>query len=487
MNPSRGVMIGKMHLHGDTRHKDALLQSLDSQFWLGDDDERIIFIKKIHVQGQWWDVGQKIAQASNELVVRANRYPNVNDGADVVAFNNRAQLVAHLITNMLEGKTTWYQQRWLQQSGVGANPVALLTHQVFDIPDVLYRLQQDQKLGNFFQRCNVDNLKNIIQAILSLCPLPMAQLNHLLSGQQLNQMAREVPGIDLPVTQQRWVAAYLSASITVLVEQQAQNSLLLIISLLSLWKFNPHQLRSVDVILQRLANVNAIYRRHFTYPRTNAVQPADNSPLLITRAAGNASNGLIENAVIEDEKVLQEPLPAMGDIEQPEYWLINHGGFFFLLNYLRNSHAAQSIPVDISPWQWFAQLVRKLSANWSLAIDKNLQLLLCEIGQLANDESSFACEEGSSHESDKSCLMALEFLQRKLTALDLWGAEWISINARVTVEQAYIHIYIDQSAVRTDVRMAGLDINPGWMPWLGRVIYFHYGNYPELAQCPVSL
>ena len=24
------------------------------------------------------------------------------------------------------------------------------------------------------------------------------------------------------------------------------------------------------------------------------------------------------------------------------------------------------------------------------------------------------------------------------------------------------------------VRLAGLDINPGWLPWLGRVVQFHY-------------
>jgi hypothetical protein len=30
------------------------------------------------------------------------------------------------------------------------------------------------------------------------------------------------------------------------------------------------------------------------------------------------------------------------------------------------------------------------------------------------------------------------------------------------------------SAVRLPVRLAGLDINPGWVPWLGRVVTFHY-------------
>jgi hypothetical protein len=30
------------------------------------------------------------------------------------------------------------------------------------------------------------------------------------------------------------------------------------------------------------------------------------------------------------------------------------------------------------------------------------------------------------------------------------------------------------NAIRLPVRLAGLDINPGWLPWLGRVVSFHY-------------
>ncbi len=38
------------------------------------------------------------------------------------------------------------------------------------------------------------------------------------------------------------------------------------------------------------------------------------------------------------------------------------------------------------------------------------------------------------------------------------------------------HFRLDQADVR--IRRAGLDFNPGWVPWLGRVVTFHYGEVP---------
>jgi hypothetical protein len=38
------------------------------------------------------------------------------------------------------------------------------------------------------------------------------------------------------------------------------------------------------------------------------------------------------------------------------------------------------------------------------------------------------------------------------------------------------HVDVMFRLVRADIRVrrAGLDIDPGWMPWLGRVVHFHY-------------
>jgi hypothetical protein len=35
-----------------------------------------------------------------------------------------------------------------------------------------------------------------------------------------------------------------------------------------------------------------------------------------------------------------------------------------------------------------------------------------------------------------------------------------------------IFFQLDQADIR--IRRAGLDLDPGWVPWLGRVVLFHY-------------
>jgi hypothetical protein len=42
------------------------------------------------------------------------------------------------------------------------------------------------------------------------------------------------------------------------------------------------------------------------------------------------------------------------------------------------------------------------------------------------------------------------------------------------VNSTHVDLVMDLKSVTLDVRMAGLDANPGWVPELGRVITFHY-------------
>ncbi|HSJ08982.1 MAG TPA: hypothetical protein VK928_03690, partial [Longimicrobiales bacterium] len=42
-----------------------------------------------------------------------------------------------------------------------------------------------------------------------------------------------------------------------------------------------------------------------------------------------------------------------------------------------------------------------------------------------------------------------------------------------TTTHVDVHLHLDEA--RLDVRLAGLDANPGWVPELGRVVGFHYG------------
>jgi hypothetical protein len=53
------------------------------------------------------------------------------------------------------------------------------------------------------------------------------------------------------------------------------------------------------------------------------------------------------------------------------------------------------------------------------------------------------------------------------------------ISAQVVTSPSHLDIYFPLSSVRLDVRLTGLDVNPGWVPWLGRVVHFHYIESPS--------
>ena len=47
-------------------------------------------------------------------------------------------------------------------------------------------------------------------------------------------------------------------------------------------------------------------------------------------------------------------------------------------------------------------------------------------------------------------------------------------SGRIMATPTHIDILFDHQQADIRIRKAGLDINPGWVPWLGRVITYQY-------------
>ncbi|MBD5800727.1 hypothetical protein AZOA_01270 [Azoarcus sp. Aa7] len=52
--------------------------------------------------------------------------------------------------------------------------------------------------------------------------------------------------------------------------------------------------------------------------------------------------------------------------------------------------------------------------------------------------------------------------------------------ARIRATASHLDVHLRLSEVHLDIRRTGLDLDPGWLPWLGRVVRFHYdsGGFP---------
>ncbi len=50
----------------------------------------------------------------------------------------------------------------------------------------------------------------------------------------------------------------------------------------------------------------------------------------------------------------------------------------------------------------------------------------------------------------------------------------------VATTRTHLDVTFDQTQLDIGIRRAGLDIDPGWVPWLGRIIYIHYTGIEEI-------
>lgn len=77
--------------------------------------------------------------------------------------------------------------------------------------------------------------------------------------------------------------------------------------------------------------------------------------------------------------------------------------------------------------------------------------------------------------SNLSCLAWLTAARRWLRRNAHLGlAEVVVRPGRITATRTHIDVFFDLAQADIRVRRAGLDIDPGWVAWLGRVVHFHY-------------
>jgi hypothetical protein len=89
--------------------------------------------------------------------------------------------------------------------------------------------------------------------------------------------------------------------------------------------------------------------------------------------------------------------------------------------------------------------------------------------------------------------------RRKISPADLWLtrcrrllrrrvriglASLVMRPARIAVARTHADVFLRLNGADVRIRRAGLDIDPGWVPWFGRVVTFHYGDLPRSTGGP---
>lgn len=470
------VMIHKMQLTGDVSQKNAFLDSLDNQGWF-EDSQKIIFIRKIKVQGRWWELADKIVQQANQYRSSAN-----ND--DQLVFLNYAQMAAEFIRNLLSGYKPWYLESWLQQEQLPPEPAAIVVHKLNDIPSILNQLQENKSdankcLSDLFFSFNMKDLQKLKSALITLSPV-LNRLQDLSMDDENLQLGK----LSFPQSARQWINEYFEAMVQPKYSKKEMEIILSIISCLSAWRFAPQLLNDLNGFKIWHAYVNKLYREEFHSDLTLPLARGGNK---LPLSEGEISKGEQEktNLPLAGSTNNPSPLPKerLGGGENLPQFLIHQTGILFLINLLK-TNPTLTLPFEsgggkkseqLNPWVTLHQVFQRIAEAFSFPIESSLQSCLIEISALTEEEFY---EQSTFH--NPIVENVYEQLKQKLQRMNLWNPDWFFIPARFEIDQAYVHGYLDNSAVQLDIRHAGLDVNPGWVPWLGRVIYFHYGQYPEL-------
>lgn len=142
------------------------------------------------------------------------------------------------------------------------------------------------------------------------------------------------------------------------------------------------------------------------------------------------------------------------------------GGVFYLVNaltpYVEELLQSTSAELQGAGFRWLFELLRRFDA------EPDNQLLHYLARQCGFENAEDLSAQPPIAGFDK---IHVE-LQKRYP--DIWNSELIHIPGIVLYTASHIDCYLPIASVRLAVRTHGLDVNPGWVPWLGRVITLHY-------------
>ncbi len=140
----------------------------------------------------------------------------------------------------------------------------------------------------------------------------------------------------------------------------------------------------------------------------------------------------------------------------------NWGGVLFLINALQRLDIEVLLAGAGAPTGW--RLLHDLGAAFGMPQDEALAIFLA--GQDLDTQAP----------PDLIAELAL-----RLEALYRPDGPWplpLAQKAKLRATETHLDLDLAATEINIALRLSGLDLDPGWVPWLGRVVTFHYDRLP---------
>ncbi len=173
----------------------------------------------------------------------------------------------------------------------------------------------------------------------------------------------------------------------------------------------------------------------------------------------------------------------------------NAAGLFFLLNVLRQLGIVRTLECCrvLERSAFVARLLQRLADH--AGVDQSDAILLwvkeaiSDASEVTDPDETLARIPVTTSICPSNLTLAVQDAFENAALLRIWGVavrRWCWRAAQVTVSEvanrpgrvslsrADLDVTLPLDAVDIRIRRAGLDLDPGWLPWFGRVVRFHY-------------
>ena len=515
------IHIQQLRFRGGESQKRLLIADLDRIAWPAVSEREFLFIKRLSAQNPPGQLAGSLAkQAFDYRAAAVSGWHVGADRQDAVYFGSHAELLACLSRDLLQNHYCWYWQQWADW--FKHNPESALVNcwqqQQSLIPAVLQQLAERQLLTWFCQQLPDSLVTQLCQVIcpgiklsdIYLHPISRSDLDRIIPDSWLipwqNVFAANT--FSLPVMQ--------LAALVILKQWQPLRILqgdelpvfrLILSRIIELAGQSARQYRLVDDLADQ--HVAADHQAQTVFNDSNlTIQTVNDSkaisgPMPIQpKTDHQAEQILVNTAKLGEAELPQSIVPqsidgadglqavkarglnvefvnasnqpdTVNDFLSKHHIITGQGGLLYLLNFLNLPQVQQSLLSDLvsrdypSAWGWL----------WRLALELGWQAEQ-ELENLIANFCGFAQADALNQLPDLPQMSTLLLWGRQRYGEQLFNQDLFPIEAVLEIDASHVDVFYKLDAVRLDVRRAGLDVDPGWLPWLGKVVRFHYGALP---------
>ncbi len=480
-----------------------------------------LFLRRISVSGTPREIAARSAEEARRLACSAvDGWSSAAPAAPAVRFRSTATLLACLIRDLLNGtaRHCWYWQRWhdLLQRPTYESIAIILQEAPHALPAVLEQLHATPLWREFWYKLGDSGAGKLLDCIAcnsGWSAALQAARALIVRGDPISEATSAVdvavtPSFDIsflpaaPTDQRPLLAAVVvlwQQAPTVLGRPDGVKQLLRLTGIIAgrsageacLERPENSPLPGLDVhhpptsveksVAAQPALTSATTSPSSVSPVCGSIQSPPDIPITSRRkeqlpAEGSRPVSISRQVTVMAEAEDRETVePETGGCaELPEHTFItDQGGLFYLLNFLNLPMVRAQLPDDQpgAGWHWLYDLAT---------------LLGCRPTGYLRD--FFAAQCGLKNGAELTLPSAPEQMNQIVMmgagryGEEVWqGGSW-QLPARLIVTASHVDLHFRLSDAKPAVRRVGLDVNPGWLPWLGRVVTFYYGSgrEPEL-------